>query len=118
VWFEVEVLTAKLPSGPIAIRIGRRAMTALLVTYDLVGADATTANYDDLITAIKSYDDWCRVQDSVWIISTDDHAVTVRDALTEHTRKGDRILVACLTGVAAWQNARCKTEALKRVLNS
>lgn len=91
-------------------------MAGLRATYDLVGTDASSENYKNLISAIKEYADWGRVQDSVWIISTSDSPKTVRDALKQHMHKDDRIFVATLEGTAAWSNSRCKPETIKRIL--
>src|ERR1700734_1558696 len=53
-------------STPTAIHStnGGSIMLPLLVTYDVVGSDATSENYAHLIKAIKGYDDWCREQHS------------------------------------------------------
>lgn len=91
-------------------------MAGLLVTYDLVGTDAESESYKNLIAAIKAYPDWGHVQDSVWVVSTSDEPKTVRDALKQHMDTSDRIFVAALEGTAAWTNPRCKSETLKRIL--
>jgi hypothetical protein len=90
-------------------------MSALLVTYDLVGSDATSENYKKLIQAIKGYGDWCRVQESVWIIATTDNSASVKDALKQHLHTTDRLFVGRLNG-CAWKNPRCTVKGLQRVL--
>jgi hypothetical protein len=90
-------------------------MSSLIVTYDLVGTDAKSDNYDKLIKHIKNkkiYENWARIQLSTWIIVTSKKPETVRDELESYTHPKDRLFVARLTGVAAWHNAKCKNEWL------
>jgi hypothetical protein len=91
-------------------------MSALLVTYDLVGANATEDDYKELIAAIEAYADAVRVQRSVWLIRTDDDVKAVRNALREHLRSDDRLLLAELTGRASSRKPLCGKPRLKEVL--
>lgn len=86
-----------------------------LVTYDLVKPET---DYEDLISAIKAYPDWCHVQKSVWLISSDDGCDVIRDNLRRFMDSDDRIFVSEQTGVAAWYGAICKNDDVKRLLGS
>jgi hypothetical protein len=52
-------------------------MPSLLITYDLVGTDATSENYKLLIEQIKALGRWGHLQDSVWIVKTEATAKSV-----------------------------------------
>ena len=72
----------------------------LIVGYDLNKAGQ---NYDKLIDALKSnYDNWWHYLDSTWLIKTTKTAVEVRDELQTFIDRNDELLVAELTGTAAW----------------
>ena len=75
-------------------------MNTLMIGYDLIkpGKD-----YADLINAIKALtSSWWHCLDSTWIIKTNQKAVQVRDELSAHLDANDRLLVATLSGPAAW----------------
>lgn len=42
-------------------------MSNYLVTYDLTGP---ARDYEKLFTKLRSFDNWCKVLESVWIISS------------------------------------------------
>ena len=71
-------------------------------TY-MVGYDLKTPgkDYPNLIDAIKTYN-WWHCLDSTWLIKTDKTAAQIRDHLVQHIDANDRLLVATLTGEAAW----------------
>jgi hypothetical protein len=69
-----------------------------MIGYDLKEGE----NYSDLIEAIKKIGNWWHCLDSTWIVKTDRSPVEIRDFLMPHIRKDDRLLVATLTGEAAW----------------
>ena len=73
-------------------------MKTYLIGYDL----KTGQDYENLITAIKKYGTWWHCLDSTWLIKTDDTAVEVRDNLKKHIYSNDKLLVAKLSGEAAW----------------
>lgn len=87
-------------------------MKTILVTYDLVGTDETSSDYKKLIEHIRSYPNWANVARSVWIIKTNSSVSQVRDDLRSYQDADDRLFVAVLTGVAAWQNVICSNEWL------
>jgi hypothetical protein len=93
-------------------------MNKFLVTYDLVGTNESSADYERLIERIKGYSGWGKVQKSVWLISSSQTATEVRDQLAGSMDSNDRLLVIKVTGTAAWQNEICDRDWLKRFLNS
>lgn len=72
-----------------------------MIGYDL---NRPGQDYSDLIDAIKriSGGSWWHCLDSTWIIMTDLNAVQIRDQLSPHMDPNDELLVAGLTGEAAW----------------
>lgn len=80
---------------------------AKFVTYDLMGKDETSEDYQNLINAIKAYSNWSRVCLSAWIVITPNDCVTVRDNLRKYIDSNDRLFVAALTGEAAWTKVMC-----------
>jgi hypothetical protein len=93
-------------------------MNKFLVTYDLVGTNESSADYELLFGRIKGYSDWGKVQKSVWLISTSQTAAEVRDHLAGSMDSNDRLLVIGVTGTAAWRNEICDRDWLKKFLNS
>jgi hypothetical protein len=73
-------------------------MSVLLIAYDL-GSPETSADYEDLITKIKSYGSYRKVQYSLWLIRTDKLTGTVRDELKPYLDSNDKLLVMRVTGV-------------------
>jgi hypothetical protein len=86
---------------------------SILITYDLVGTDETSADYERLIDHIKGYPNWARVALSVWVVRTERSPVQVRDDVQTLLDGDDRIFVAALTGAAAWHNVKCSNQWLK-----
>lgn len=76
-------------------------MNTYLITYDLMkpGQD-----YDDLHEAIKKLGTWWHCLDSTWIVKHAGPAMTIRDALRQHTDANDKLLVVLLSGEGAWAN--------------
>ena len=75
-------------------------MTSYMIGYDLVrpGKD-----YQNLIEAIKTYGNWWHCLDSTWIVKSNSTAAQIRDHLSHHVDANDRLLVADLSGNAAWR---------------
>lgn len=71
----------------------------LMVGYDL---NKSGQNYDKLIEALKAYGTYWHHLDSTWLIRTSKTCVEVRDQLKALIDSNDELLVAELTGVAAW----------------
>lgn len=74
-------------------------MTTYMIGYDL---NKSGQDYDDLIEAIKTYDKWWHYLDSTWIIKSSKTATEIRDHLKRHIDSNDELLVAKLSGEAAW----------------
>jgi hypothetical protein len=64
----------------------------------------TAADYARIIEAIKAYGTWCRLEDSVWMIESDQNYEQVRDRLMGFIRPADAILVIEATA-AAWSGS-------------
>lgn len=75
-------------------------MKSYIISYDL---NKPGQNYNDLYEAIKALGNWWHHLDSTWIIKSNLTAVQVRDSLTPHMDSNDKILVATLSGEAAWK---------------
>ncbi len=75
-------------------------MKSYLITYDL---KSPGQNYNDLYEAIKNLGTWWHCLDSNWIIKSNSSAAKIRDALTPHIDGNDLLLVAHLSGEAAWR---------------
>jgi hypothetical protein len=74
-------------------------MRAYIVTYDLLRQGQ---NYHALTKRLESYPVHWHVQQSVWIIATDQSAVDVRAYLLPTLDGNDKLIVARLEGEAAW----------------
>ncbi len=83
---------------------------SLLVTYDLRGRDETSADYEQLISAIKSYGYYAKLMLSTWVVVTDESARTVLDHLTQYLDSNDRIFVGPVVKPAAWRNLMATDE--------
>ena len=88
-------------------------MTCYIVSYDL---REPGRNYEALYEAIRSYELWAHVNESVWAVVTGKKAVQVRDHLTSYIDANDRILVVRSGAEGAWRNAMCEDDWLKKHL--
>lgn len=86
-----------------------------IVTYDLKSPNDTSEDYARVISGLKSaYGTWCHLEESVWIISTDQSASEVRDTMKKLLNGSDILFVARLSGNWATFNATAnKTNWLK-----
>ncbi len=75
-------------------------MKTYMIGYDL---DRPGQDYPELIEAIKNYGWWWHHLDSTWIIRTDSSAAQIRDYLQQFIDPNDELLVARLSGEAAWR---------------
>lgn len=87
-------------------------MASFIITYDLVNG----RDYESIYTAIKSLGRWARVTESVWVITSDEDCISIRDKLLQHMDDDDRLFVTKSSSVAAWKNTRCSSEWLKNNL--
>lgn len=91
-------------------------MATYIVTYDL---HQQGQNYDCIHKKLKDYGTHWHVQGSVWIIKTTQSAVEVRDHLAPCLDSNDKLIVAKLSGEAAWRGYGDKiSEWLKSCLNA
>jgi CRISPR-associated endonuclease Cas2 len=74
-------------------------MSKFYVAYDL---DKPGQNYQNLWDELDSLGAQ-RVQDSVWVLKSDNTESEIRDTLKQHIDQNDRILVV-KSGGAAWSN--------------
>jgi hypothetical protein len=87
--------------SPITRDMERFLMATYLVSYDL---NRPGQDYEPLIKAIKEkFSTWWHHLDSTWVIVTSYTAVQVRDILSSYLDKNDELIVAKLSGEAAWQ---------------
>lgn len=70
-----------------------------IIGYDLMRPGQS---YDSLFEAIKSYRTHWHMLDSTWLIRTARSAAEVRDHLMQHIDGNDKLIVARLSGEAAW----------------
>lgn len=75
-------------------------MQVYSISYDL---NSPGQNYTGLFIEIKSLGSWWHCLDSSWLVATNLSAVHIRDRLITKIDKNDKLLVACLSGEAAWQ---------------
>ena len=76
-------------------------MNCFAISYDLIGPNR---DYDKLFEAIKAYGTWARINESLWIIKTNETSVNIRDNLKQVMDNNDKLFVAKLTGDGAWNN--------------
>lgn len=69
----------------------------LLITYDLI---APGRDYDPVYDYIKSFDGWCHLLESVWLVRGYESASEVRDHLNDLTDRNDKVAVIDVTGDA------------------
>jgi hypothetical protein len=73
-------------------------MPAYIICYDLI----KRKDYPELFKAIKALGSWWHCLDSTWIVVNDGPSTTIRNTLQKHIDADDRLLVAKLSGEAAW----------------
>ena len=74
-------------------------MRSVMIGYDL---NKPAQNYTKLIERLKKFPTWWHHLDSTWIVRTEMTCVAIRDELTKLVDSNDEIVVADLTGTAAW----------------
>jgi hypothetical protein len=80
-----------------------------ILTYDLKSPNETPDDYERIIAGIKSlYETWCHLEKSVWIISTNQDATEVRDAIKKYLYPTDILFVGRLSG--NWGSFNLTTE--------
>lgn len=81
-------------------------MPAYIVCYDL---HTPGQKYECLEKKIKAYGTWCHLQQSVWIVSTTQNSVSIRNNLKACLDSNDKLFVGCLSGEGAWTGYVKKT---------
>jgi hypothetical protein len=71
-------------------------VNTILIAYDLDGPE-TSADYENLIAAIKAHTKWAKPEYSLFLIQTTKSASEVRDELKAHINSNDRLLVITVT---------------------
>jgi hypothetical protein len=74
-------------------------MKTYMIGYDL---NKPGQNYTELIDAIKTLGTWWHCLDSTWLVKSNSTAIQIRDALSAHIDSSDELLVAQISGDAAW----------------
>jgi len=74
-------------------------MNSYLIGYDL---DKPGQDYKDLFEAIKALGSWWHCLDSTWIIKSNLSSEAIRNILMKVMDNNDKLLVARLSGEAAW----------------
>ena len=84
-----------------------------LITYDL---DRPGQDYKDLLAYLRQLGA-TRVLESVWLLKSDAEHGALRDAIRSNGRldTNDRILVAGLSGAAAWHNLMVNDAKVKEL---
>lgn len=93
-------------------------MASFLVTYDLKKTKLNDRHndYNDLYKKLESYFNYAKVSESSWIIQGDYTSSELRDDIKSILNKEDTLLVAKLTGEAAWRNCISTHEKIKNTL--
>jgi hypothetical protein len=79
-----------------------RAM-GVWISYDLIGTDEKSEDYERLIDKIKSLGAAKRVEYSLWVVETADSPEEVRDALRDYIDDDDKLIVMRRVGGSAWR---------------
>lgn len=70
-----------------------------VIAYDLKEPNNTGEDYDRVINSIKSsFNSWCHLEESVWLVDTSMDAGEVRDVVKKSCNSGDHVFVGRLSG--------------------
>lgn len=87
-------------------------MNTIQINYDL---RKPGRNYQPLYDYIKSFDGWCHLLESQWLVRTNKSAATVRDELRGVVDANDKVATFNVTGVAWATNfSNSQTEWMHR----
>ncbi len=89
-------------------------MKTYSINYDL----NNQKDYESLISAIKKVGDWCHPLKSSWAVKSNWTAVQIRDYLLQFMDADDCIIVAELTGDAAWSLKKTCSDWFKAELTN
>lgn len=85
-----------------------------IIAYDLK-EPSTPNDYERVIAAIKSYGNWCRLEQSTWLVDAPKQPLQIRDELLGFVRPNDILFVGRVPSAAwngmdadrqSWLNAR------------
>ncbi len=76
-------------------------MNCFAISYDLIGPNR---DYTAIHDAIKSFNNWAFINESLWIIKSSKTTSEIRNILKNYIDKNDKLFVGKLTGDAAWTN--------------
>jgi predicted transcriptional regulator len=73
-------------------------------------------NYSDLTKVLKSFRAKSVINESVWVLMTEQSAIELRDHLKQFLQSQDRIFILKSGVVAAWLNPACGHDWLRENL--
>jgi hypothetical protein len=73
------------------------------ISYDLIGTDESSEDYQRLIAKIKSLGPAKRIEYSLWVVDTEMKPTEVRDALDDYADADDKLIVMRRVGASAWR---------------
>lgn len=73
-------------------------------------------NYSDLYEAIKSYQTWGKITESVWAIVSNNNPNDIATFLHQFIDRNDRLMIIQSSRNAAWYNAIAEKEWLQQNL--
>jgi hypothetical protein len=87
-------------------------MKTYSITYDL---DKPGQNYAGLIARLNSLGA-VRVELSQWLLKTTQTAEQIYDGLSPYADRNDRLLIAGLSGEAAWRNLMVSHDSIRHTI--
>lgn len=75
-------------------------MSSYIISYDLI-ADK---DYNSLYEAIRGYDSFAHILESVWVVNSSSSSKDIRSNLKSYIDDNDKLFIAKLTGESAWTN--------------
>ena len=75
---------------------------------------AEGGDFEALIEHIKSYEKWAHINKSLWAVVSAMSATEIRDDIKEYLSEGSSLMVVRSANVAAWSNAMCSNDWLKK----
>ena len=86
------------------------------ISYDL---HKPGRDYTSLYTAIKALGNWCHPLDSTWFVVSSLTTAEIRDRLGTYMDYSDSLIVAQMSGAAAWRGlSQQVTDWLKDILST
>ena len=73
------------------------------ISYDLIGTDESSEDYERLIKAIENLGPTKRIEYSLWAVDTDQDPSEVRNALKSYLDSNDKLIVMKRVGGSSWR---------------